>query len=466
MRDVLARLSKHAGRAPHRPALHGGGGWLSYGTLFDAVRHTASWADSLPATVALLAPSDERAIIWHLALAWAGRTIVPLPAFFSPAQLAHLVQDSGVEAVVTAPEMLRMAEAICPLVVTPALAAGPSAAPDRAARYIIYTSGTTGRPKGVVLGERQLTAIVRAMIESVDATAEDRMLSVLPYALLLEQIAGIAVPLSVGASVALCPDPLALPMAAESFAPTATVLVPEMLAGWVRWLERTGRRAPASLRFVAVGGAPVPPRLAERAWALGLPVHEGYGLSECCSVVAVNRPGERRPGTVGLPLPGVGVSIDNGEIVVSGPTVMEGYLGDVPCRGIRRTGDAGRFDKTGRLIVEGRIDDVVVTSTGRNIQPEWIESMILADAGIGRCAVVGGGSYPRAILCPVDGELYEAGQEEIDVLVAELCAEAPDYARPRCNLVMSEAQLQRRGLITANGRIRRRALASYLEEMS
>src|SRR5471032_2120924 len=116
------------------------------------------------------------------------------------------------------------------------------------------------------------------MVEIVDATAEDRMLSVLPYALLLEQVAGIAVPLSVGASIALCPDPQSLPVAAESFSPTATVLVPEMLAGWVKWLERSGRRSPASLRFVAIGGAPVPPRLAERAWALGLPVHEGYGL--------------------------------------------------------------------------------------------------------------------------------------------------------------------------------------------
>jgi long-chain acyl-CoA synthetase len=465
MREVLAELSKHAHVAPHRPAVHRPGSCLTYGELFDAVRHTATWADSLPDTVALLAPSDERAIIWHLALAWSGRTIVPLPAFFSPAQLAHLVQDAAVQAVVTAPEMVGMAKSVCPQVVTPAPASSPSAAPERAARYIIYTSGTTGRPKGVVLGESQLTAIVRAMVEVVAATAQDRMLSVLPYALLLEQVAGIAVPLSVGASIALCPDPQTLPVVAESFSPTATVLVPEMLAGWVKWLERTGRRPPASLRFVAVGGAPVPPRLAERAWALGLPVHEGYGLSECCSVVAVNRVGQRGPGTVGLPLPGVTVSIDNGEIVVSGPTVMEGYLGGPPCRGVRRTGDAGRFDDAGRLIVEGRIDDAVVTSTGRNIQPEWIESMILADAGIGRCAVVAGGSHPRAILCPADRELYEAGQDEIDALVAELCAEAPDYARPRANLVMSEAQLQRRGLITANGRIRRRALTAYLEEM-
>jgi long-chain acyl-CoA synthetase len=464
MREVLAAVARHAGRAPHRPAVHGGCEWLSYGALLDAVRHTARWADSLPATVALLAPSDERAIVWHLALAWAGRTIVPLPNFFSPGQLAHLVQNAGVEAVVTAPEMIDMAQAIGPCVVTPALAANPAADAERPARYIIYTSGTTGRPKGVVLGETQLTAIVHAMSEIVAATAADRMLSVLPYALLLEQIAGIAVPLSVGASIALCHDPQSLPVAAERFAPTATVLVPEMLASWVGWLEGRGRKPPASLRFVAVGGAPVPPGLAERAWALGLPVHEGYGLSECCSVVTVNRLGKRAPGTVGLPLPGVTVSIEDGEIVVSGPTVMDGYLGFPPCGGVRRTGDAGRFDEAGRLIVEGRIDDVVVTGAGRNIRPEWIEAMILANSGIARCAVIGGGHHPRAVLCPADRALYEAGQDEIDALVAELCAEAPDYARPRANLVMSEAQLQRRGLITANGRIRRRALATYLKE--
>ena len=466
MRDVLIAMVGQASAWPKRPAIIDADGVLSYGELSEAVRRTATWAASLPNTVGLLVPKDRRAILWHLALAWAGRTIVPLPEFFSPAQLGHLVRDAGVDVIVASPELAAIAQSLCESVVTPTLGDVPSAPPNDGSRCIIYTSGTTGSPKGVVLGERQLHASVAALVEVVGAKADDRMLSVLPCALLLEQVAGMLAPLSVGASIALCPNPHALPVVAEAFAPTATILVPEMLAGWVAWLEGQGKRAPASLRFVAVGGAPVPPRLAERAWAVGVPVHEGYGLSDCGSVVAVNRPGDRGPGTVGRPLPGVTVTIDDGEIVVSGPTVMEGYLGGVPCAEVRRTGDAGYFDADGRLVVSGRMDDVIVTSTGRNIHPEWIEAMILSDHRIGRCAVIGGGSHPRAILIPAKGQLVDAAPAELDALVARLCAEAPDYARPRANLALSEAVLHQRGLITGNGRLRRQAIAASFKEHS
>jgi long-subunit acyl-CoA synthetase (AMP-forming) len=464
MREVLTALAGHAVSQPHRPAIIDRFGYLSYGDLYKAIRRTAAWAHSLPDTVGLLAPRDHRAIIWHLALAWAGRTIVPLPEFFSTAQLLHLLRDAMVETVVAAPEAMETARSICSSVVTPELSSALAVEPVEGTRCIIYTSGTTGRPKGVVLGERQLDASVHAMIEAVGATGDDRMLSVLPMALLLEQVAGMAAPLSVGASITLCPTPLVLPTVAETTVPTVTIVVPEMLAGWVAWLERNKKRAPASLRFVAVGGAPVPLPLAQRAWDVGVPVYEGYGLSECCSVVAVNRPGDRVAGTVGRPLAGVGVSIDNGEIVVSGPTVMDGYFGGVHSAGIFRTGDAGRFTAEGRLIVDGRIDDVIVTSTGRNIHPEWIESMILGDPRIDRCAVVDGGSHPRAVLIPSKGQLVGASQAESDALIAELCAEAPEYARPRAAVVMPEALLLQRGLITANGRLRRSAIATYLKE--
>lgn len=465
MREILTALAGHARNEPHRLAIIDGFGSLTYADLSASVRHTAAWARCLPDRVGLLAPKDRRAIIWYLALAWAGRTIVPLPAFFSPQQLAHLIEDAEIGTIVSAPDMAEMVQTLCPSVVTPAFGPSPSDEPFGEMRCIIYTSGTTGHPKGVVLGERQLNASVRALVEAVGATTEDRMLSVLPFSLLLEQMVGIAVPLSVGASIALSPTPQDLAMAAETFVPSTTVLVPEMLAGWVTWLERQERRAPASLRFVAVGGAPVPPSLAERAWNVGLPVYEGYGLSECCSVVAVNRPGDRTAGTVGRPLPGVAVSIDKGEIVVTGPSVMEGYLGGPPAEEVYRTGDAGRFDSAGRLIVEGRIDDVIVTTTGRNIHPEWIEAMILGDPRIGRCAVIDGGHHPRAVLVPVPGQFVDASQADIAALVARLCVDAPDYAQPHANLMMSETLLHQQGLITANGRLRRPAIATYLKEI-
>jgi len=464
MREMLDRLVAHADSAAGRVAILADDVQISYGELVETIRGLASWAETLPDTVALLAPRDSRWIIWYLALIWAGRRIVPLPEFFSPSQLSHILKDAAAAVVVCPDDLTHLVSGLDVSVAVPQQARHPSPQPRDDASLVIYTSGTSGRPKGVVLSSRQLSSSVTAMGQAVAATADDRMLSVLPYALLLEQIAGILVPLSVGAEIVLCAQMNLLPMAAETFAPTATVLVPELLTAWVNWLEHTGRTAPPSLRFVAVGGAPVPKVLAEKAWSLGLPVHEGYGLSECCSVVAVNGPGSRRAGTVGRPLPGVTVSIENGEIIVEGPTVMTGYLGAALSLGRHRTGDAGHLDDDGYLIVDGRIDDVIVTTTGRNIHPEWIESMLILDPRIARCAVIGGGTHPHAVLVPASEWLTQATPTERIELVAELCASAPAYARPKGATVLPDALLRQHALITSNGRLRRRAIATYLAE--
>ena len=462
MRNVYAALQAHAADHPDHPAVVTETGTHSYGALAARVNRLGRWVAELPQTIGIVGGKGVETIAMDLALSQAGRTLVPLPDFFSPEQLAHIRADAGIEAVVAEPGKQGFAGFPgCPIQV-PVEAEAEPISPAGSGRRIIYTSGTTGKPKGVVLGSGQLEASIAALALAVGATRQDRMLSVLPYALLLEQVAGIGVPLTIGASIALCPRMQDLPRAAHALAPTATVLVPDMLAAWVEWLEQSGSPVPPALRFIAVGGAPVPPRLAERAWKLGLPVHEGYGLSECCSVVAVNRPGERRAGTVGHPLPGVTVTIDQGEIVVAGPTVMDRYLGGEATGGIRRTGDAGYFDAEGRLVVEGRRDDIIVTSAGRNIHPDWIESMLLADRRIQRCAVVDGGSHPRAVVVPAPGAPWT---EEVDQVVANLCAEAPDYARPRNSLVMFEADLARNGLITSNGRLRRTAIHAYLRKM-
>jgi len=145
----------------------------------------------------------------------------------------------------------------------------------------------------------------------------------------------------------------------------------------------------------------VPLQVAEMAWQLGIPVHEGYGLSECCSVVAVNRPGERCSGTVGRPLNGLDVSIVSGEIVVDGPSITDGYLGQDPAQRPWRTGDLGAIDQDGFLTIHGRKDNLIVTSFGRNISPEWIETMLLGDLRIAFCAVVGHGEpYLTVVIIP------------------------------------------------------------------
>lgn len=469
MREVLQEILKRGRSTPDRPAVVDGDGVVSYGQLIHQVSALGEWAESLPSVVGVAGGKSVKTIVLDLALTLAGRTVVPLPVFFSGDQLGHLASDCGLEAIVCGAEEEAGRFAHLAPVMMPCPGSSRPWGMGGGHRRVIYTSGTTGHPKGVILGERQLGASVVGLARAANADAGDRALTVLPYALLLEQISGIYVPLFAGATIILCPSPQDLPHLAWSQQATTTVLVPEMLSGWVNGLEASGRKAPSSLRFVAVGGAPVPPRVAERAWQAGIPVHEGYGLSECGSVVAFNPPGRRRAGTVGTPLPGVQVSIVNGEIVVSGDTVMDGYMGRPLAERRWRTGDAGCFDEDGNLVVKGRLDDVIVTSEGRNIHPEWIESMLLADPRIGHCAAVSGGNRPLVVLVPParGGEwLAEASPQDVSALVAELCVSAPDYARPGEIRVMQAPALWSLNLMTTNGRLRRKAIASYVKENS
>jgi long-subunit acyl-CoA synthetase (AMP-forming) len=397
--------------------------------------------------------------------------LIPLPAFFSDAQLSHIICTAQLSHAVCDSVLGERAKKLGLIVCEPGAEAASSIGPATDAGRIIFTSGTTGQPKGVRLSGRQMSASVGALAQATGANAADRYLSLLPSSLLLEQIAGIYVPLSVGAEIHLpcCasgrsnPDSIAI--ATEHANATATVLVPELLALWLRELQALGRSAPASLRFVAVGGAPVSRQLATAAWGLGVPAHEGYGLSECCSVVAVNRPGDRRAGTVGRPLPGIQVTIENGEIVISGPTVMGGYLTESQTIKSWQTGDVGHFDPDGFLIVTGRKDNVIVTGAGRNIQPEWIEETIVGDRRIRRCVVVEHESELVAVVIPDDASIcadWPAMQDLVELAMRDV----PDYAKPRRYLAISDHEFNRLGLLTANSRPRRAAIRRLVSDWS
>jgi long-subunit acyl-CoA synthetase (AMP-forming) len=243
------------------------------------------------------------------------------------------------------------------------------------------------------------------------------------------------------------------------------VLVPELLAAWVKELQASGNRGPGSLRFIAVGGAPISQHLATAAWQHGLPVYEGYGLSECSSVVCVNRPDARRAGTVGRPLSGVAVAVDEGEIVVSGPTVMNGYVGEPQISGSWHTGDLGHFDADGFLIVTGRKDNVIVTAAGRNISPEWVEDIIAADSSVRRCVVVAHERELVALIIPTDSSVC-SDSPAMHNLVTSAARELPDYAKPRRYLAMSDQEFRRLDLLTANSRPRRSEVSQVVAERS
>ena len=470
MREFFEGLLHRAAIAGDQVAVISPNGALSYRALTERIRGHAQWAMRLPQRVGLLFTKGPDYIVSDLALSFAGKELVPLPEFFSDAQLLHIAQAAQLTHVVADSASDTRAKRLGFIVELLDAESVTNIAPATGANRIIFTSGTTGKPKGVCLSERQLLTSVAALAQASRASAADRYLSVLPNSLLLEQIAGTYLPLSVGAAIhqpgVMAASPGGqLTRVTEQARATAMVLVPELLVAWVKELQARGMQGPDSLRFIAVGGAPVSPRLASAAWEQGLPVYEGYGLSECSSVVSVNRPDARRAGTVGQPLPDVEVAIDEGEFVVSGPTVMRGYVGEPQISGSWHTGDLGHFDPDGFLIVTGRKDNVIVTAAGRNISPEWVEDIIAADNRVRRCVVVAYEGELVVLIIPADSSVC-SNSPAMQNLVTSAARELPDYAKPRRYLAMSDQEFQRLNLLTANSRPRRSEVSRIVAERS
>ena len=163
------------------------------------------------------------------------------------------------------------------------------------------------------------------------------------------------------------------------------------------------------------------------AWAVGIPVHEGYGLSEAGSVVSMNVPGKDCIGSVGQPLSHGSVDIaDDGEIVVRG-NLFSGYLGQPICQ-IEEwaTGDIGFIDDNGHLHITGRKKTVFATAHGRNLAPEWIESELVGTSAIAQAALFGEGrSWNIAVVVPCDAAAGVRIGQDIESLNRTL----PDYAQ-------------------------------------
>jgi long-subunit acyl-CoA synthetase (AMP-forming) len=246
---------------------------------------------------------------------------------------------------------------------------------------------------------------------------------------------------------------------------TTTILVPQMLEALCGASE-AGARTLSHLRWVAVGGARVAPRLLQRAAAAGLPVYEGYGLSECASVVALNTPEANRAGSVGKPLPHVRLSFGaDGEILVGGATLL-GYVGDDrPAPDNWPSGDIGHLDADGFLHLHGRKKNLLITSFGRNISPEWLESELCAEAAIAQAVVFGDGRpWPVAlIVARRTGLLDTEAYAEIARAVLAVNAGLPEYAHIG-DWLLAEAFTVANGQATSNGRPRRDVIWQHYQQ--
>lgn len=477
MKRLFDRMEFFAKERPHHLALSDGARSLSYQELQREIGHVASAITGQ--RVGLLMENSCAWAVIDLALQKNGAACVPMPPFFSDRQLRHLIGNAGLDAIVT-DQPLRIIKLLqTPLTSELSVAGGKFDCfllnpeeklpiPPRTAK-ITYTSGTTGQPKGVCLTGEVIERVTVSLSEAVAATAQDRALSLLPLATLLANIGGIYAPLYSGSS-ALLPD-LAdcgttgstgvnsdlLIATLNHVQPTVTILVPHLLKVLVEAAAR-GAPVPGSLRYIAVGGAPTSPLLQDQARALGLPVYQGYGLSEAASVVSMNLPGHRHNYSVGRPLPHVAVRIaEDGEIMVAG-NLFSGYLGQAPRSGDEwPTGDIGFLDADGELHITGRKKTSFATAHGRKLAPEWIESELTSNPTIAQAVLFGEGrSFNTAVIVLSSA----AAVRTIADVVAALNQTLPDYARVSRWIIAEEPFSIRNGLANGAGTLDRGAIAS------
>jgi long-chain acyl-CoA synthetase len=413
----------------------------------------------------------------------------------------------------------------------------------------IYTSGTTGKPKGAVLSHGNIASNLAGVHEIFPIVPEDRTLSFLPWAHSFGQTCELNMVVSFGASMALNDE---LPRLLDNLAevqPTVLVAVPRIFnrlydavmgqiahrPAFLRRIIQSGirgatrraggeklgpierlelafddkvvfskvrKRFGGRLRFVISGSATLGREVAELIDAVGLPVYEGYGLTETSPIVTANRPGARRMGSVGKVLPGVRVAIDTkvtgdakeGEIVVYGPNVMQGYhqRPEETAEALRpdgglRTGDLGHLDDDGFLYISGRIKEQYKLENGKYVMPSPLEEEIKLSPYIGNAMLYGDGRpYNVALIVldqpavrawleeqglPSGGEL--ARDEQVRALVMrELAARGEQmrgYERPRDFAIVEEDFTLENGLLTPTLKLKRREVvaryASVLEAL-
>lgn len=353
---------------------------------------------------------------------WAGRTPVPLNLLLNPEELRAIVEDAEISWIITIRHFAKLVEALpgkkvfleelplkrrlfLKLIMRPPRVL--EARPDDVA-VILYTSGTTGVPKGVQLTHANLLSNCEDCIQVLNLQSGTRFLNVLPPFHVLGLMGCVIMPVLIGGSVYAIPrfHPLDAVRKIAEKSITLIVAIPSMYAAMLKTRSAT-REMLSTIELAISGGEPLPDGVfhdfKER---FGVELFQGYGLTETSPVISVAGPGQQKVGAVGRPLPRVKLEIldldrrpcpvgADGEIIVSGPGIMKGYLNKpeetqavLDHRGRFHTGDMGRLDADGFLTISGRIKDMLIVS-GENVYPREIEAVLEEHPGVLQAAVIG-----------------------------------------------------------------------------
>ena len=295
---------------------------------------------------------------------------------------------------------------------------------------IMFTSGTTGDPKGVMLTHRNLTANLEGITQYITCDTSSRLLSILPLSHMYEQMGGLLTVLHFGASVTYptSRQPTVLARTMRERQITTMLLVPQGLELLMNGIEREVRRqgkgalwdklmriaekTPYPLRrrlfgrvhrqfggkldFIVSGGAALDPELGRKWELMGVKIVQGYGATEASPVISNHTIAERRPESVGRPLPNVELKLsDDGEIMVRGDSISPGYWNSPEQTAAAfdgdwyRTGDLGYFDEHDFLRIRGRMKDMIVLPSGQNVYPDDIQAVLNRHPNVTDSAVVG-----------------------------------------------------------------------------
>ncbi len=393
--------------------------------------------------------------------------LLPLPMFFSEQQLTHALKQAGAS-IILFNDSVKLKHGLENITNHKPIAglkcvtveSAQSRLPEHTTK-ITFTSGSTGQPKGVCLSSPHQINVAQALLKAINLEGS-KHLSILPFSTLLENIGGIYAPLLSGGTVIALPQQslgfngstgFDLPVLTEAishYSPQSIIVLPELLLALINAV-RQGWQAPKSLQFIAVGGSKVSPELLAQAQSLGLPAYEGYGLSECASVLSLNTPESNKKGSIGKVLSHTTVSIEDNEIVVSENTFL-GYVGDENSWHKNKvyTGDIGFFDDQNYLYIDGRKKNIIISSFGRNINPEWVESELLASGKL-RHAVLFGDAKPFCVAL-VQAYEHTMQYDETQKVIDEVNAKLPRYAQIRRWAYVHQAMTFEAGLLTSNGR--------------